>query len=109
MFGIETGSGVWDALILTLFLIITIIIAYLLRALGIKGYRKREHAGEPFYFGNEVPESGYIKGSNVYWGFFKAMEKYYKPVIREHTGNVNDYMAWMVFALAGILIVIFFA
>ena len=108
MFGIETGSGVWNALILILFLIITIIIAYLFRRLGVKGHKKRDYVGEPFYFGNEIPESAYVKASNVYWGFIKTMEKYYKPVIGEHTGNVNDYMAWLVLTMAGILLVIFF-
>ncbi len=107
-FGIDTGSGVWNAVMLLLFLAIAILIAFLLRSMGIRGHRKRVHAGEPFYFGNEVPESAYIKASNVYWGFIKAMEKYYKPVMAEHTGNVNDYMAWLVLTMAGILLVIFF-
>ena len=107
--GIDTGSGVWNAAIFVLFFIIGILIAYIIRSTGIRGYRKRMHAGEPFYFGNEVPETGYIKASNIYWGFFKAMERYYRPVVGEHTGNLNDYMAWLVLSMAGLLLVLFFA
>ncbi len=108
IFGIDTGSGVWNALILVIFLLFAILIAEMLRRMGIKGYRRMKHRGEPYYFGNEVPESAHVKASNVYWGFVKAMEKYYRPVIGEHTGNVNDYMAWLVLTMAGILLVVFF-
>ena len=105
---IFTGTGMWNAVVFAIVLIVVAIIVRLIRSMGIEGAAKREHGGEPYYFGNEVPESAHIRASNLYWGFLKTMERYYRPLVGEHTGNVNDFMAWAVLTMAGILLLMFF-
>ncbi len=105
---IDTGSGYWDALLFVLVFILVAIIVYIIRSMGVAGAKKVEHRGEPFYFGNPVPETARVSASNVYWGFVKAMEKYYRPVQGEHTGNVNDYVSWMVLTMGAVLLLLVF-
>ena len=105
---IDTGTGFWNPMAFVIIFVLVAVIAYLIRSRGIAGAAKREHGGEPYYFGNEVPESAHIRASNLYWGFLKTMERYYGPVVGEHTGNVNDFMAWAVLTMAGILLLMFF-
>ena len=46
----------------------------------------------------------HVRAHNLYWGFFEAMKRYYDPVVRAHTGIVNDYLIWMfgLIALVGV-------
>ncbi|MCD6461448.1 MAG: hydrogenase [Thermoplasmata archaeon] len=106
--GLDTDGGTWTALLFALMALVAFIIAYAIRSRGIKGHKEREHVGEPFYFGNIVPSSAWVKSGNVYWGFVKAMERYYRPVRGEHTGNANDYISWMVVAMTAIILMVVF-
>lgn len=104
---LETGYGVWSALYWLLGLAVIAVISYLIYSGGGKTVKSKEDKGKPFLSGNEMTkEETHVKADNVYWGFTEALKSYYTPLIKGHTGNVNDYVGWLVIALAAILIVI---
>ena len=70
------------------------------------GGHKKGAQQEPFFSGNEVEEGTHLAASNLYWGFFKALEGYYSKIIPEHTGNINDYVGWLVVVTALIMIML---
>ncbi len=105
---IITGDGFWSVLVFIGAFVSIMIIASLIRSMGNKGFTKRKGMGQPYYFGNRVTASARVSGGNVYWGFLKAMERYYKPVKAEHTGDANDYVAWLLITMAVILAVVVF-
>ncbi len=91
----STGSGFWSPLMLVAGLAIAIVIVYIIRS---RGSNKRKNSGEqamPFFSGNRHPEEG-IGSENLYWGFFKSMERYYEFMRKMHSGIVNDYVFWLV-------------
>ena len=101
-----TGDTTWNAAALIFAFLVCLIIVSAIRSMGNPSYAKREHVGKPYYFGNEIISTSRVTGSNVYWGFIRAMKRYYKPVTKEHTGNANDYVGWLVLALAAILVMV---
>jgi hypothetical protein len=104
---LETGYGVWSALYWLLGLAILFLITYLIYAGGGKTVKSTGERGRPFLSGNKMAtEETHLKGSNVYWGFTEALKSYYTPLKRGHTGNVNDYVSWLIVALAAVLILI---
>ncbi|MDG6221554.1 MAG: hypothetical protein QCI38_08945, partial [Candidatus Thermoplasmatota archaeon] len=105
---VNTGAGTYNVLILLLALSLCVLFTLWLRSMGPAKHAKRKHVGEAYYFGNTVTASARVAGSNVYWGFMKAMDKYYKPVVAEHTGSANDYVSWLTLTGAAILIVVVF-
>ena len=60
-----------------------------------------------FLSGNkEYPkELMHVKASNLYWGFTKSMEGFYKILRKMHSGNASDYVLWFVIILAVFFIV----
>ena len=105
---ILTGDGFWSVLVFIGAFVAIMAIASFVRSLGKKDFRRRRGMGQPYYFGNKVTKSARMSGGNVYWGFLKAMERYYKPVKAEHTGDANDYVAWLLVTMAAILTVVVF-
>ena len=100
---LETGAGFWNPLVCSASLFIVVLLVYLVRWFGEKKYNEGTEQTTPFYAGNIPPELP-IKCSNVYWGFFKALNKYYEPLIKLHTGLVGDYVYWFVLTIVVILI-----
>ncbi len=99
-----TEAGYWNPLLWLLAFIITAALVYVIRSRGKKKYRPGTQQTMPFFSGNLPPEKG-IKAVNLYWGFFEALEKYYRWLKRMHTGMVNDY----IFSFVLLLIVLFTA
>lgn len=105
-FTLLTGEGGWNAIMFLVVIIVTLIIAMVIRMLGNKGTTPGGEGGKPFLFGNPTEVDGkpiVISSSNVYWGFTRALKKYYDPMERAHSGLINEYVFWLV-ATAGIVI-----
>lgn len=95
-----------------LVILITGLIAYLFYLMGNPSYKRTKHKGEPFISGNRPPKDVrkiHVGGDNLFWGFTRAMKRYFEPVIKGHTGIVNDYVYWILLTLAVVLIYIYIA
>ncbi|MEA1994184.1 MAG: hydrogenase [Euryarchaeota archaeon] len=104
---LETGYGAWSALYWLFGLAVIFLISYIIYSLGGKTVRSQGEKGKPFLSGNETDKKGmHVKGSNVYWGFIEALKPYYTPLKKGHTGNINDYVGWLVVVMAAVLILV---
>ncbi|MGA1820732.1 MAG: proton-conducting transporter membrane subunit [Thermoplasmatota archaeon] len=100
-----SGQGAWNAIVLLCALFVLIALGLLIRAWGQKGTVPKGEGRKPYLFGNPTEINGrpiVIPASNVYWGFVKALDKYYKPMEKMHSGLINEYVFWFV-ATAGIV------
>jgi len=100
---LETGTGFWNPLVWSVSLFIIVLLVYFVRCFGEKKCNEGTEQTTPFYAGNP-PSKQPIKCSNIYWGFFKALGKYYEALINIHTGLVGDYVYWLVLTIVVILI-----
>ena len=107
MFTIETGSGFWTPIVWVIAIVVAFLVMYILRMFGNKTYKKDTEQTKSFLSGNpEYPkEQMQIKASNLYWGFTKSMEGFYKILRKMHTGNASDYVLWFVIVLAIFLLI----
>jgi hypothetical protein len=105
---LETGSGYWNAIIWVLVTIIVGIGVLWLRNKGEGSYKKDTNQTKPFLSGNpEVSkEDSHVGASHIYWGFTEALKNYYEPLIKLHTGDINDYSGWIVLVMAIIFIIV---
>jgi multicomponent Na+:H+ antiporter subunit D len=100
-----SGQGAWNAVVLLAVLAVTLVIGYIIRLLGQKGTVPKGEGKKPYLFGNPTEVNGMplvISASNVYWGFVKALKRYYKPMEKMHSGLINEYVFWFV-ATAGLV------
>jgi len=100
-------EGIWSPLALLLVIALTSLVAYLLYMMGNASYTKTKYKGQPFISGNPPPTDVrkiHVGGDNLFWGFTKALEKYFDRIVKGHTGVINDYVYWVVMALAGTLV-----
>jgi len=105
---LETGSGFWSALIwVVIVLVLSALIIYL-RNKGEASYKKSTEQDKPFISGNPElsKENSHISASHIYWGFTEALKDYYNPLVKFHTGNINDYSGWIVVVTAIVLIMV---
>ncbi|MCK5772650.1 MAG: NADH:ubiquinone oxidoreductase [Thermoplasmata archaeon] len=104
-----TGHGAWNAVVFMGAMISATIIAVMIRSFfGKKGMTPREEGKKPYLFGNPTEIDGrpiVVPGSNLYWGFTKALDRYYKPVEKFHSGIINEYVFWFVSTLVLVLLV----
>jgi len=101
-FVLTTEAGHWDPILWLAAFTIILAIVYIIRSRGYKKYKRGTEQTLPFFSGN-LPPAANIKSSNIYWGFFEAMGRYYKWLRRAHTGVVNDYVYSFVMLLVVIL------
>lgn len=108
MLTLNTGTGYWNAVCWIVFFLLLSLIVFLIRALGRKDYKKGTDQTKVFFSGNEVPEvsAQHVRADNIYWGYKKALERYYKAINAIHTGFAPDYVMWYVICTALMLIVI---
>ncbi|MBN1389739.1 MAG: NADH:ubiquinone oxidoreductase [Candidatus Thermoplasmatota archaeon] len=100
-----SGQGSWNALVLLGVLSIVLILGILIRSWGQKGTVPNGEGKKPYLFGNPTEVNGnpiVVPASNVYWGFVKALQKYYRPMEKMHSGLINEYVFWFV-ATAGMV------
>ncbi|MFZ2331369.1 MAG: hydrogenase [Atribacterota bacterium] len=105
---LETGSGHWNAIIWVIIAVIIGIGVLWLRNKGQENYKKNTDQTKPFLSGNPEgsKEDSHVGASHIYWGFTEALKKYYEPLVKLHTGNVNDYSGWIVLMMAIIFIIV---
>jgi hypothetical protein len=96
---LHTGSGFWSALVWIASFLGIFLIAYLFYRTGEGSYKKGTDQADPFLSGNE-PRGERVTAHHIYWGFVEALKKYYNPLVRMHTGVVNDYLGWFVIVIA---------
>jgi len=102
-----TGQGYWNAIVFGGAMVLAVIITLMVRMLGNKGTTAKGEGKKPYLFGNSTEIDGrpiVIPGSNVYWGFTKALERYYRPVEKFHSGIVNEYVFWFVSTLGVVIL-----
>ncbi len=104
---LKTGSGFWSALVWVATLLGSFLIIWLFARAGETSYKRGTAQTDPFLSGNPPAPGERVTASHIYWGFVEALKGYYQPLVRAHTGVVNDYLAWavltgaIVFALLG--------
>jgi hypothetical protein len=105
---LETGSGFWSAIVWVILILIIGSIVYYIRNKGEKGYKKNTNQDKPFISGNPetTKEGSHLNEKHLYWGFMEALKGYYDPLVKIHTGDINDYSGWIVIMTAIILIIV---
>jgi len=105
---LETGSGFWSAIVWVIVVLVIWVIVYYIRSKGEKSYKKNTEQDKPFISGNpeESKESSHLSTNHIYWGFTEALKGYYNPLVKMHTGNINDYSGWIVIIAVIILIIV---
>jgi hypothetical protein len=108
MFTIETGSGFWNPLIWVGIVFIALLIAYVLRGLGKKEYKKDTEQVKPFLSGNVEPSKDlmHLRAKNLYWGFKEVLKGYYVIAKKMHNGAVGDYVLWFIVIMCILFIVL---
>ncbi len=108
---IEIGiKGIWSPLVLILVILIMTVIAYLIYRMGNPAYNRTKLKGQPFISGNapfKDPGRMHVGGDNLFWGFTKALNRYFEPLVKGHTGIVNDYVYWFIVTMAVIFMYIY--
>jgi len=105
---LHTPDGYWNPLIWILAFAVAVLIVYIIRAFGRADYKGGEQT-KPFLSGMDTHDENalHIRAGNIYWGFMQALEGYYDVLKKNHTGIINDYVAWFV-AVSAILLIVFF-
>lgn len=98
----------WAPLVCLIAFIILVAVTYAFRSRGESRYKEGTDQTKVFLSGEDMPEEGmrHLRAHNIYWGFFESLKRYYEPLIRAHTGIVNDYLLWLVAmaSIAGVVI-----
>ncbi|MFP4000287.1 MAG: hydrogenase [Thermoplasmata archaeon] len=101
----------WNPLVMILIGLIVGIVVYLIYRMGNPSYKDTEHKRESFLSSNAPPEESkalHLGGSNLYWGFTQALQRYFKPLVSAHTGVINDYLYWLLITMALVMVVLYF-
>lgn len=98
---LQTRYGAWSPLAWTVAMLVALLVAAVLRALGRNDAAKGGEAGKPFVSANPVddPEAARVPAGHLYWGFLHAMGRYYKRMRAFHSGILPDYVLWFVLTL----------
>jgi len=95
-----SGISWYPLVFLITFLVLFLIIFLWGRRYFRKDYNENTGQVKPFNSGN-VEEINYnIQSSNLYWGFKKAFAGFYEIMIKNHNGDLNDYLKWVVIIIA---------
>ena len=106
---LETAYGAWNAIVLAVvFGLVLLAVYYLIYSRGNAAYQKNTLQVYPFMSGNRIddPEDARISSDNLYWGFLEVFKGYFDQMDEAHTGNINDYLHWMVVVMAVLFLVI---
>lgn len=101
------GGVVWTPLLLLLIGLVVTLMVWLFGKLFFRSdYNKDSQQVKPFNSGN-LDEINYnVPSSNLYWGFKDALDFYYKKLTKIHTGDLTDYVKWLVITIAVCLLLI---
>ena len=59
------------------------------------------------FFGGEKSVPSHAGGSDLFWGFKYDLKGYFHFMEEMHSGSINDYVMWVVAAMAGVLLYVF--
>ncbi len=97
----------WSPLI---FLIVTLVIALVIWLFGKfffnNKYNKNSGQTKTYYSGSLENIDYNIQAENLYWGFKVALKSYYKVIKSMHTGDITDYVKWLIISISSILLLI---
>jgi len=93
----------WGPVEFTVATALLVLLTYASSRLLFNTKHKKGLQQKPFLGGNDAEAPHYAAG-NLYWGFTRALEGYYKKVVPLHSGNINDYMSWFVIVMAALLV-----
>lgn len=108
---LQTRYGAWSPLAWTVAMLVALLVAAVLRALGRKDAAKGGEAGKPFVSANPVddPEAARVPAGHLYWGFLHALRRYYGRMRAFHSGILPDYVMWFVLTLGCLFVGILLA
>lgn len=106
LFTVYTGEGIWNPLVLLIAIILILLVVYLMRKVGAVQKGGSVTQLKPFMSGNSKEPEGEVGADDMYWGFLESFRGLYKPLMRIHTGIVNDYVGLFVVLLALMLLII---
>ncbi|EHQ35658.1 membrane bound hydrogenase subunit MbhI [Methanoplanus limicola DSM 2279] len=103
-----TEYGAWSPLYWIIGFIVALIISWIFLLMGESDYKSYTEQVKPYLSGNAEPDKGdvHIRAGNMYWGFTKALKRYYDILIPVHTGILTDYILWFLGAMALIMVII---
>ena len=106
---LNTGYGSWNPLYWVAILVVAWLVAWFVRSFGRADFRNVGDKDMPFISGNETlpDDQTHIGGSNLYWGFTEALQGYYKRLVPLHTGDVSDYILWLLGTIALVFVLVF--
>lgn len=91
----------WYPAIMLVILLFLMLIFYIWGRLYFrKDYNADTDQIKPYNSGNLDEVNYSIKSSNLYWGFRKSMEVYFRNLKALHEGDLNDYVKWFVIFVA---------
>jgi hypothetical protein len=101
---VETGSGFWSPWVWVVSFLALLLIAWLFYRSGEASYKKGTAQTDPFLSGTPPKPGERVTASHIYWGFIEALKGYYRPLVRAHSGIVNDYLGWLILVMALVFI-----
>jgi hypothetical protein len=91
----------WHPLILILIFAVIIFIFFIWGKIFFRSdYNEKTDQIKPFNSGHTEEINTNIPSSNLYWGFKRALDFYYKKIINLHNGDLNDYLKWLIITIA---------
>ncbi len=104
----DFGHAVWNPAVWLIALVLLTAGSVWLRSRGRKDYKKDTAQTDVFISGTEVaaPEQRHIAARNIYWGFFSALQGFFRFITRPHTGIINDYVLWFVIVLVAAILIL---
>jgi hypothetical protein len=105
---LNTGAGYWNPLALVLVSAVAVMVVYVIWRRGEGSYKKGTAQTTVFISGNPEPERGavHIRGGNLYWGYTEGIKGFYDWIVPLHTGITTDYLLWIFWVTAVLLIVV---
>jgi hypothetical protein len=103
-----TNFGVmWNPLLLVVVLLVIMLLVWLFGKLFFNNsYNKDSAQVKPFYSGNLDNINYNVQAENLYWGFKKALKSYYDVLMKMHTGDLTDYIKWLIITMAVVLLLV---
>ena len=103
----------WDPVMwLVLFVVILAGVIVFLAATGksrgtVLQAASEENEKYAVFFSGEKSEYSHVTGTDLFWGFRKAMSGFITWIRGMHTGSINDYASWIVWASAIVIVYMF--
>jgi hypothetical protein len=103
----DGGVLMWNPLLLVIVILVVLLLTWLFGKIFFReDYNKETGQVKPFYSGN-LDEINYnVQSENLYWGITKALQSYYNVLRNMHTGDLTDYIKWLIITMSVVLLLI---